>query len=80
MEKCMMDKECNNFCYNVSWLRKHHGLSKKQMAKLMEIGTGSVTKLEKGIFPPRMSINVVMLIYRHFGIRPSAQFTDRLGE
>ena len=80
MEKSIMDKDCANFCNNVLWLRKHHGLSKKQMERLMGIGIGSLTKLERGIFPPRVSINVVILIYRHFCIRPSAQFTDRLGE
>ena len=72
-------QEYEIFCRNVTWLRKRYGLSKKQMAKIMGIGIGGVTKLEQGSVPPRMRVDVIISIYRYFGIHPSVQFTNDLG-
>jgi hypothetical protein len=49
------------------------------MAKIMGIGIGGVTKLEQGSVPPRMCVDVIISIYRYFGIHPSVQFTNDLG-
>lgn len=69
----------NNFLHNVVWLRKQHGLSKKQMAKILGIGIGSLNKLENGELPPRMSIRILDRIQKYFGISKADQFAKRLG-
>lgn len=67
------------FLYNIAWLRKHYGISKKKMAELLGIGVGSLNKIEQGILPPRMSMEVVFHVFDHFHLMPSRQ-TVRLDE
>ena len=62
------------FCYNVAMLRKQHHLSKKQMAKILGIGIGSLNKLESGILPPRMDVKVAFNIFDAFDIHPKDLF------
>ncbi len=69
-----MQDELKIFAENVAHLRRRHGLSKKDMAKLLGIGMCSLNKLEKGEFPPRLTVEVNMRIYLYFGIYPSDQF------
>ena len=56
------------FCCNVLALRKRNNLSKKDMAKLLGIGIGSLNKLEKGIIPERMSCTVLVRISKVFHV------------
>ncbi|MBQ6840014.1 MAG: helix-turn-helix transcriptional regulator [Oscillospiraceae bacterium] len=63
-----MNKEFKIFMKNVAWLRKQHKLSKKKMAQIMGIGVGSLTQIEKGIFPERLRIDACINIQRHFGV------------
>ena len=56
------------FLNNVIWLRKHYGLSKKEMAKKLEIGIGTLNKIEKGELPPELRIDVLYCIWKEFGI------------
>lgn len=60
------------FCENVKILRKRHGLSQKEMAERLHIGTRSLALLEKGKMPPRLNAEILIWIYRNFGILPSA--------
>lgn len=48
------------------------------MAKLLGIGVGSLTKIEKGELPQRLSANIIYRIYKEFGIKPSDQFDKTL--
>lgn len=75
MKEISSREEAENFMFNVAWLRKKYGLSKVKMAKLLGIGVGSLNKIEKGELPPRMSVDVVFNIHKHFGILPKKQFT-----
>lgn len=70
----------NHFLYNVAWLRRQHGLSKKKMAQLLGIGIGSLNKIEKGELPPRISLENLTKIQEHFGIALTDLFGKRLGE
>lgn len=72
--------ELENFVYNIKWLRRQYGLSRKQMADILEIGIWSIGKLEKGEMPPRLGINVFFAVQKYFGISPAAQLSRRLGE
>ena len=58
-------------CKNVRNLRKHYHLSQKEMAGRLHIGIESLKKLERGEVPPRLGINVLLYIYRHFGVTPN---------
>ena len=75
MQRC---KDIENFLYNIAWLRKNHGISKKNMAKILKISISTLNKIEEGILPPKLSANVVWRIYLKFGIRPDEQFRKRL--
>ena len=46
------NKEIEYFCHNIAFLRKSHGLSKKEMAKILGIGIWSLNKIERGELPP----------------------------
>ena len=65
------DEQIKNFCANVKTLRKKYGLSKEEMAKILHIGAKSLTIIESGTLPVRLSANIVIQIYRSFGILPS---------
>ena len=61
---------------NFVWLRKKYGLSRKDMAAILRIGIGSWNKIERGILPPRMSVDVLDRMEETFGI-PVAIFLSR---
>lgn len=69
-----MEKEIEILCKNICYLRRVHGLSKKEMANKLGIGIYSLTKLESGILPPRLTTNVLLRIYDVFGIKPAKMF------
>ena len=73
-------KEHDNFTHNVAWLRKHHGLTKKEMAQMLGIGVSSLTKLENGIVPQRMTTEVLNQLCTHFHVDLSDLFAIRLDE
>ena len=68
------------FTHNIRWLRKKHGLSKRKMAELLGIGLWSLNRLERGQIPPRMTIEILFAVQKHFGISPAAQLESRLGD
>ena len=67
------------FLHNVAWLRKHYGLSKKEMAQKLGIGVGSLNKIEEGELPTSLRIDVLFNIYKEFGIFMSDVVSVRLG-
>ena len=69
----------DNFCQNVSAIRKKHCLSKKEMARLLGIGIGSLNKLERGIIPERMSCDIIIRISRIFDIEITDIFAENFG-
>lgn len=80
MDRETLDRECEILLYNIVWLRKHHGLSKKEMAKLLKLGAKSMDQIESGHVPLRMGVENLFQIWSHFGIKPSDQVSKRLGE
>lgn len=69
-----------NMLHNITWLRKHYGISKKHMAKLLGIGIGSLNKIENGKMPPLLSAEIFLRIHDLFNIRPQDLISKRLGE
>ena len=66
------------FSKNVKWLRKTNKLSKKQMSEILNIGLGSLNKIEKEILPQRLSVNVLFTIKNHFGISAKRMLGEKL--
>ena len=78
MEELKMKSEIDVFCKNIRQIRSREGLSKTAMAKMLGIGVQSLTKIENGILPARLSCKIFENIYFHFGIVPKALFTAML--
>ena len=72
------DKEMQNLLYNIKRLRLDNKLSKKKMAQICGVGVPKINKIENGIVPPRFSANILVRIYRHFGVTPTEMFRDSL--
>ena len=53
---------------NIMLLRQKYGLSKAETANILKISVSSLTKIEKGIIPPRLKVDILFYIRDHFGI------------
>lgn len=71
-----MKKESESliFCENIKMLREKENLSKAKMAKILGISVNTLTVIEKGILPQRLSCNVLFRIHQYFGIIPKDMF------
>jgi len=58
--------ECAVFCENIRLLRQKHNLSKKDMAKILEISVHSLSMIERGILPTKLSCEVLFCILDYF--------------
>ena len=68
------ETEIEQFLENIISLRKHYGLSKKRMAQILGIGMGNYNKIEQGIFPKRLTTDVIFNITKYLKIPPAALF------
>lgn len=59
---------------NVRRIRQSSGLSQKEMAKKLGIGVESLSMLEKGILPERLSCDIFARIKAAFGVGPMQMF------
>ena len=66
------------FCENIKSIRKTNKLSKKEMAKLIGIGTKSLTLIENGRLPPKLGCDVLFEIQKEFGIAPKTIFSKNM--
>ena len=71
-------KQLENFMYNIVWLRNHNKLSKKKMSEILEISLWQLNKIEKGIFPKKIQVEMIFSIWHYFGIHPAIQFSKKL--
>lgn len=74
MERPAQHTDREILTHNLLWLRKKHGYSQKTMAQLMGIGVKSLRALERGKLPPRLTIDCLPPVCRHFQINPSTLF------
>ena len=77
MIKEQIELESKNLLYNITWLRRHHRFSKKDMAKILGIGVNTLNKIEKGELPPHLSVDILFRENAAFGISPRDQFRLR---
>ena len=66
------------FMENVTWLRKTHGLSKTEMAKLLHISVKSLNRMEQGEMPPGTSAKILFRIQDIFDIHPAELLCRKL--
>ena len=64
------------FCRNIKKLRILNNISQREMAKSLGIGKNSIVKIEKGILPPRLSLEILPKLYEWYGITVSALFKE----
>lgn len=74
MDKTPYTDEIVAFLENVAYLRKVHGLSKKAMADILNIGIASLNTIERGELPPQLGVDVLFRIQAAFDISASALF------
>ncbi|MBR4017003.1 MAG: helix-turn-helix transcriptional regulator [Oscillospiraceae bacterium] len=63
---------------NITGLRKFYGYSKKEMAQILGIGIKTLDKIENGIIPPRLGVEIVFVVCQQFHIRPAVLFSVEL--
>lgn len=69
-----MKQEIIIFCCNLKYLREVNGLSKRKMAAKLNVGVKTLTHLESGILPKRLSCEILFHIKKEFNINPSDMF------
>lgn len=57
---------------NIRFLRRANHLTQKEMAKILNIGVGTLRKMERGVPVPRVTVDILWQIRDTFGISPSA--------
>lgn len=62
------------FCKSIKNIRIINKMSKRQFAKMLHISEKSLSMIENGKMPPRLSTSVIMDIYDCFGIIPKKLF------
>ena len=62
------------FCQNIKALREKNGISKKEMAKILEVGVKSLSEIEQNILPPRLKVDIISKLSKHFKISPRELF------
>ena len=65
-----MEKKLSILCQNIKFLREKNNLTKAQMARVLQIGVNSLSKIEQGNFPPRISSEILFRLQYEFGVHP----------
>ena len=63
--------EWKNFTDNMKLLRKSYDLTVSEMARKVNVSTGTIRKIEKGHVPPRLSVEILFRIEKCFGTCPA---------
>lgn len=75
-DRMTVQDEMGIFCANVKRLRVRDNLTLREMADRLHISLKTLTRLERGEIPPRLSVAVVCRISREFGVHPKELFTS----
>ena len=62
------------FSQNMKKIRKDTHLTQKEMARRLGISVTSLSKIEMGILPPRLSCSIIFRVHKEFGIHPKDLF------
>ena len=73
-----MDQYARNFCRNVLYLRHLHGLTRKEMAQIIGIGTSKLVRIEQEKFPLRISAGMLCRLCDHFDLSADTVLKEEL--
>ena len=62
------------FSQQIKLIRTENKLTQKEMAKKLRISVSTLSKIERGILPPRLSCSILFQIYNQFGVHPGELF------
>lgn len=68
------NEELKTFCGNVKLIREKLGFSKEKMAKIAGISVKSLSAIENGTVPKRLSVKMLINIYNNLGVHPTFFF------
>ena len=71
-----IEQEKNIFCENIKQLRLRNRLSKKEMAKILNVGIKTINVIESGTIPKRLTVKILIIIQDRFSITPSSLFSS----
>ena len=74
MNNKRIDKEFENFAYNIKSLRQKNNLSVSSMAQLLNINKEALIKIENGELPEEVTVEILTLIRKEFGVLPKDMF------
>lgn len=69
-------KLLQNFCRNIRALRIEHGLSQKEMARLLDISLYSLRRIEDGSIPKNATVDILYNAHSAFGVTPNQLFCE----
>lgn len=58
------------FCENMKRLREDYAFTKTKMAQILGVSVATITKIEKGVIPPRLNMDAIDRAAEYFGITP----------
>ena len=62
------------FSQRIKSIRTENNLTQKEMAQRLKICVSTLSKIERGILPPRLSCSILFQIYEQFGVHPKELF------
>ena len=74
MNNKRIDKEFENFAYNIKSLRQKNNLSVSSMAQLLNINKEALIKIENGELTEEVTVEILTLIRKEFGVLPKDMF------
>lgn len=63
-----MSNDCESFCRNLRRWRLERGMSVTAFARLLRISPASLRKLESGVLPPKISVQLFFVLHDKLGI------------
>lgn len=66
--------------HNILFLRNSNNITKKEMAKILGVGIETLNKLEKGVLPPRLNVEVLIRIQEYFNVPLCFQVSEKIGD
>lgn len=69
-----------NLLANLKWLRRHLGLTEREMGLRMGVGAATVRAVERGEISPGLRLSALFLLRDATGIQPHELFRCRLNE
>ena len=68
-----------NLIYNIIWLRRQSGLSKKTMARLLHIGVPTLDRIEAGQLPDHLQADILVHLADLFRVPIATLLEQKLG-